>query len=105
MLADSRQTTAGTYEIPIKSGSLEKGTATSVDQTRSPSPCLMARMLQRASLRADHSASRSAAERANAKEELPWAAEMDLTSVAFSLTWTRRPDCVVSRKHGLGESV
>jgi hypothetical protein len=73
------------HDIPIMSGSLEIGTATSVDQTSSPSR-RSASMLHRDSFRADHSVFCSSALTANSKSPLLCFLEMDFTNSIFSCT-------------------
>lgn len=71
--------------IPIMSGSREIGTATSVDQTSSPSR-RSAIMLQSDSLRADQRVFCSSASMANSKSPLLLAFAIAFTSSMFSCT-------------------
>ena len=72
----------------MMSGSLEMGTATSVDHTSSPSR-RSASILHRDSLRADHSVFPSSGVLANSKSPLLCNLAIDLTSWMFSLTYFR----------------
>ena len=77
--------------IPMISGSLDKGTATSVDQTSWPS-FRKASMLHSASLRADHSSSWSSGDVANSKLPALCCLAIVLTIEIFSLTPARVPE-------------
>jgi hypothetical protein len=72
--------------LPMMSGSLEMGTATSVDHTSSPSR-RSASILHKDSLRADHSVFPSSGVLANSKSPLLCNLAIDLTSWMFSLTY------------------
>jgi hypothetical protein len=78
---------AGSQNLPMMSGSRDRGTATSVDHTSRPS-VRSASMLQSDSLRADQSVFCSWASMANSKSPLLWARAIDLTRWTFSRTCT-----------------
>lgn len=80
-----RLTSAATCIAPIISGSRERGTATSVDQTSSPSR-RKASMLHNDSFRADQSVFCSSASTANSKSPLLCDRAIALTRSTFSFT-------------------